>query len=135
MPVVRAREVKVTDEDVSNVRPQEIVTRRPNPVQERHTSLADRALLRLYVSVSPFFFFLFIVVPIVLWIGTVFVRQYSWPIVYVFGASFAGEIKKSCPPDCTWHNLLMWAILGGAGLVLSILLSGVLRRRLLKAIG
>jgi hypothetical protein len=138
MPVVRGREVKVTNEDVESTtrsrqqlitRPQEIVEERPS------ASLADRALLRLYVNVSSLLFCLLILIPSILWVGTVFVRQYSWPISAVLGASFAAELRKTCPPDCTWHNLLMWAILGGVGLLISLLLSNVLRRRLLKAIG
>jgi hypothetical protein len=128
-------ESDVTNEDAEQQEPEQQRSRTQRGITERPlVNFADKALLRLYLNVSPLIVCLLIIVPIVLWVGTVFLRQYLWPIQYIFGAAFAAEIKKACPPTCSWHNLLIWAILGGIGLLISFLLSNSLRKQLLKAI-
>ena len=136
MPVTQRREVKVTNQDVRNVRSnQEIVTRPESGNSGRPlTSAADMMFLRLHINVSPFFLCLTFVIPLILWTGTVLSRQHWWLAQYVVGLTFANELRKSCPPDCTWHNLLMWAILGGVGLLMALLFASMLRRRLLLAL-
>ena len=104
------------------------------PANFSQANMADRALLRFYLNVTPLLFCLIIIVPAIVWIGTVYLRRTIWPLQFILGPAFALELKKACPPMCTWHNLLIWALLGGFGLLISLLLSNILRKRLLKAI-
>lgn len=93
--------------------------------------LTDRALLRLYLEVTPILLSLGLVTPLLVWGGLRLVRS-LW-FAQLIGHSLAVELTKACPPTCTWHNLALWAVLGGVSLLFAVLASYSLRKRLLRA--
>jgi hypothetical protein len=97
--------------------------------------ITDKALLYLYLNVSPVLLSLLIVMPLMVWLGRVAVREMP-PYIpsMIFGARFWSTLRQACPPNCTWHHLAMWAVLGGVSLLTAFLVSYALRKRLLKAI-
>ncbi|MCA9961964.1 MAG: hypothetical protein KC413_23255 [Anaerolineales bacterium] len=101
---------------------------KPGKKQRR---LTDRALLRLYLEITPFLLSLGLVTPLLVWGGLRLVRSY-WFVQFV-GQTLARELTKACPPTCTWHNLALWAVLGGISLLFAVLASYSLRKRLLRA--
>lgn len=109
--------------DIGAARPQQ---KKP----EKKAKLTDRALLHLYLNFSPFLLALAIMLPLALWLGNI-APMFPW--FYVFGSK-ALTLHQACPPNCTSAHLVMWAAIGGISLLLSFLVSYVLRKRLLKAI-
>jgi len=93
--------------------------------------LTDRALLRLYLEVTPILLSLGLVTPLLVWGGLRLIRA-AW-FAQLVGHTLAMELTKACPPNCTWHNLALWAVLGGVSLLFSVLISYGLRKRLLRA--
>ncbi len=98
--------------------------------ERRRRRLTDRALLRLYLELTPSLLSLAVVMPLVIWGGWRLAGS-AW-----FGSRFAelhGVLSQSCPPTCAWQHLAMWAALGGVSLLLAAVVSHGLRKRLLIA--
>jgi hypothetical protein len=102
----------------------------------RGPSLGKRSLLWLYLSFSPFVVSLIIVAPLTWRLAETAIRS-EWFRV-IFGDRFAdfrwmlGSI--TCPPLCSQADLLMYAVVGGLGLFLSLAFAVWLRRGLLNSL-
>lgn len=80
----------------------------------------DRALLYVYLNVTPFIIALLVVVPVVFFAGRALLQ-------------LRPSATDSCPPTCTGLDILFWVLLGGIMLLTTFLFSYILRDRLLKA--
>ncbi|MCA9936559.1 MAG: hypothetical protein KC415_21640 [Anaerolineales bacterium] len=92
--------------------------------------LTDRALLRLYLEITPVLLSFAIVTPLVIWGGLRLVASAWFSQQFV---ELSGVLIKACPPNCEWQHLAMWAVWGGVSLLLAVLVSYGLRKRLLRA--
>ncbi len=166
MPVVRAQEIQVTDEDVSSTgsssnQPVPVSSPTPRPIilervakfistasadellylrrvlksrelalglvqPQQKAGIIDQALLYVYLNVTPFIIALLLVIPLVFWLGRIYLRQVR-PLLN------PGRLLESCPPNCLWPDLFFWAALGGIALLITLVFSYLLRDRLLKA--
>ncbi|GIK55131.1 MAG: hypothetical protein BroJett015_07940 [Chloroflexota bacterium] len=82
----------------------------------------DRALLYVYLNVTPFIIALLVVVPVVFFAGRA--------LLQLRPNNHAGT---TCPPACTNLDIFFWVLLGGIMLLTTFLFSYILRDRLLKA--
>lgn len=86
-------------------------------------NMLDRALLSLYLNLTPFILSLVFIAPLVVWLGWVY--QEIRPLL-------VGR-APSCPPACTWWDIAYWAGVGGVSLITAVLVSYWLRGRLMQA--
>lgn len=84
----------------------------------------DRALLSLYLNLTPFILSLVFIVPLVLWLGWFYLEIRPF---------IAGYDAPACPPSCTWWDIAYWAAVGGVSLITAVLVSYALRGRLIGA--
>lgn len=98
--------------------------------KQKKVRMGDRALLHLYLNLSPFILACFLMLPLALWLGNVVPQL---PLYLIFGTA-AMSLQRTCPPNCSWMHIVMWAAIGGVSLLVSFLASYALRKRLLKAI-
>lgn len=89
-----------------------------------HANLLDRALLSLYLNITPFVLSLVFIVPLVLWVGWLY--QEFRPVL-------VGSTVGACPPACSWGDVAFWAGMGGVSLIIALVVSYWLRGRLVKA--
>jgi len=91
----------------------------------RKPKFLDRALLYIYLNVTPFIIALVVVLPLVVWTG--------WAIFKIQPLLIPGTKASGCPPACGWLDIAFWLILGGIALLVTFVFSYILRDRLLKA--
>lgn len=103
------------------------------PKKQKKGKLTDRALLRLYLNFSPFVLAFSVITPLLVWVTWTLVKR-LWPLTIWLSPDVAVSLSQSCPPNCTWYHLGLWAILGGISLLASFLISYTLRKRLLRAV-
>lgn len=104
-----------------------------SPAKKKKGKLTDRALLHLYLNFSPFILAFAVITPLFVW-GTWELVTNLWPLATWLSSDIAISLSQSCPPNCTWYHLGLWAILGGISLLASFLLSYSLRKRLIRAV-
>jgi hypothetical protein len=92
-------------------------------------NMGHRAVLSLYLNLTPWLIlFPVVMIPAMLggWFYQLFRREFQFAVPL-------GNSYELCPPSCNWLDIVVWGTAVGGGLLLWLLFSHLLRKRLNKA--